>query len=92
MAMDTQGNLWAAHIHSANTSDPVAGCDLLDKSLKIIPEIEAICADGGYGGTFFNHAKDHWDREVPIGEKIQDGFAVIRKRWVVGRPFGWLNG
>ena len=90
--MDTQGNIWATHIHSANLSDTVAGCDLLDKSLKMLPEVEAICADAGYRGTFVNYAKENWDREVHISEKIQDGFAVIPKRWVVERTFGWLNG
>ena len=67
------------HVHSANTSDTVAGFDVVNKSLKILPEVEAICPDAGYRGTFFNHAKDYWNREVPIRGKFKMALPLLRK-------------
>ena len=92
IAVDTQGNIWSVHVHAANTADTVGGCDLVDKVFKEFPDVQAICADAGYRGTFVAHVRKEWDKAVHISEKIKDGFAVIPKRWVVERTFSWLNG
>ena len=92
IAVDTQGNIWSAHVHAANTADTKGGCDIIDKVFKELSDVQAICADAGYRGTFVDHVKKEWDTVVHISEKIKDGFAIIPKRWVVERTFSWLNG
>lgn len=92
VAVDTAGNIWDVLIHAANIHDTVGGCDLMDQCLEKLPDIQAVCADAGYRGTFVDHVKKNWNKPVHISEKIRDGFAVIPKRWVVERTFSWLNG
>ena len=92
IAVDTEGNIWNVHVHSANVHDTLGGCELIDKCLEELPNIRAICADAGYRGSFVDHVKEQWGKVVHISEKIKDGFAVIPKRWVVERTFSWLNG
>ena len=92
IAVDTEGNIWNVHVHSANVHDTVGGCDLIDKCLEVLSSIQAICADAGYRGTFVDHVQQQCGKAVHISEKLKDGFAVIPKRWVVERTFAWLNG
>ena len=92
IAVDTQGNIWSVHVHAANTADTKGGCDLVDKVFEELSGVQAICADAGYRGTFVDHVKEKWDKAVHISEKIEGGFAVIPKRWIVERTFSWLNG
>jgi len=58
----------------------------LNKVLKIL-------ADGGYTGeNFAEKIRDHLDAEVEIAKRSEfHTFAVIPKRWIVERTFGWLD-
>lgn len=92
VAVDTGGRLWGAHVHAANLADTKEGCALADRVLPDLPTVTALCADAGYRGTFVKHLQAQWQKAVHISTKIADGFAVIPKRWVVERTFGWFNG
>ena len=89
---NTGGRLWGVHIHAANQADTKAGCVLADRVLPGLPSVTALCADAGYRGTFVEHLQTRWQKAVHISTKIKDGFAVIPKRWVAERSFGWFNG
>lgn len=92
IAVDTGGRLWGVPIHAANQADTKAGCVLADRVLPGLPSVTALCADAGYRGTFVEHLQTRWQKAVHISTKLKDGFAVIPKRWVVERSFGWFNG
>lgn len=92
--VDTQGNIHSVHVHAANQNDTIGGCVALDRCLQSqkLPRLQAIGTDAGYRGSFVEHARKKWKLAVHISQKIQDHFAVIPKRWVVERTFGWFNG
>jgi putative transposase len=90
--VDTEGNVWAVHVHAANCADTVEGCVLADLALADLPSVRAVCADQGYRGTFFNHVRYDWNIDVHISGREGKGFEVEPKRWVVERTFSWFNG
>lgn len=57
-------------------------------------KLRKIWVDGGYTGeNFQNWVKDRWPKiEVEVIKRSDDvqGFAVLPRRWVVERTFGWL--
>ncbi len=92
VAVDTQGNVWAVHVHAANGADTVEGCVLADEALANVPSVKAICADQGYRGTFCDYMQEVWETEVHISKREGKGFELEPKRWVVERTFAWFNG
>lgn len=92
LATDTQGNVWAVHVHAANKADTVEGCVLVDLVFGDLPTVTAVCADQGYRGTFVEHVAGVWNKEVHISGRSGKGFEVEPQRWVVERTFSWLNG
>ena len=66
---------------------------VLAKLAGRFPRLRLIGADGGYAGQLIDWVKERWGWTVAIvkrktGEK---GFAVLPRRWVVERTFGWLG-
>ena len=55
IAVDTQGLIWAVHVHAANKSDTMEGCVLADLAMENAPATQTWCADAGYRGTFENY-------------------------------------
>src|SRR5438093_1438772 len=57
------------------------------------PRLEVIWADGAFQGTLVEWVHDTcgWRLEIVNKPPGQQGFAVIPKRWVVERTFGWLG-
>ncbi|MEI7910939.1 MAG: transposase [Verrucomicrobiota bacterium] len=92
IAVDTEGNVWAVHVHAANCADTVEGCVVADLALADLPSVRAVCADQGYRGEFFNHVRYDWNIDVHISSREGKGFEVEPKRWVVERTFSWFNG
>lgn len=92
MAVDTEGNLWAVHVHAANGADTVEGCVLADMVLAELPGVEALCADKGYRGAFVDYVKQEWERDVHVSGREGKGFELEPRRWVVERTFAWFNG
>ena len=53
-----------------------------------------VWADGGYDGERFRDwVREHcgWELEVVSKPPGRKGFAVLPRRWVVERSFGWLG-
>jgi transposase len=92
VATDTQGNVWAVHVHAANKSDTVEGCVLANLVIGDLPSVESFCVDQGYRGTFVNHVVDEWNREVHVSAREGRGFEIEPMRWVIERTFAWFNG
>lgn len=92
IAVDSQGQIWAVHVHAGNLADTKEGCTLADKIMPVLPEVKAWNADAGYRGSFVDHLQTLWNTTVFISQRIVDGFAVLPRRWVVERTFAWFNG
>lgn len=92
VATDTQGNVWAVHVHAANKSDTVEGCVLASLAFGDLPGVTAVCADQGYRGTFVSWVTEEWGKEVHISGRQGKGFEVEPMRWVAERTFAWFNG
>lgn len=93
IAVDTQGLPHAIGITTANVTDRQGALMLLKDSQSCLARVEAVLVDGGYTGeTFADAVKKIIDAEVQVAKRSElHTFAVIPKRWVVERSFGWLE-
>jgi transposase len=92
IAVDTQGNLLAAIVHSAGIQDRVAARAVLMRLFCRIDTISTVFADGGYTGTLIEWAKAMFGYKVEIVKRNEQHlFRVLPKRWIVERTFAWLN-
>lgn len=95
IAVDTQGLPHAIGITTANVTDREGALMTLfsQNQEQNLSEVENVLADGGYSGEKFAEAvKKQIGSSVEIAKRNeQHTFAVIPKRWVVERSFGWLD-
>jgi transposase len=92
IAVDTQGNLLAAIVHSAGIQDRVAARAVAMRLFCQFDTITTIFVDGGYTGAFIDWAKEMFGYTVKVVKRSdQKGFQVLPKRWIVERTFAWLN-
>jgi transposase len=92
IAVDTQGNLLAAIVHSAGIQDRVAARAVLMRLFCRFDTITKVFADGGYTGKLIDWAKEMFDYSVEIVQRSEQHlFRVLPKRWIVERTFAWLN-
>ena len=93
IAVDTQGLPHALAVTTADVTDR-KGCLLaLKRELDNLGAIQKILADGGYTGqAFASSVQELIGAEVEIAKRNElHRFAVLPKRWVVGRSFSWLE-
>ncbi len=82
-------------VHAASVSETAGARLVLAELTKAWWRLRLIWLDGGYKESLFEWIKTikRW-RAVRIeqvkGSDEQKGFAVLPKRWVVERTFGWL--
>jgi transposase len=88
---DTQGHRLHVKVHAANIHDTVAGCGVFEEALRAYPRLKGVCADAGYRKTFEIGVQQVLKKTVAISARIQPGWAILPKRWVVERTFAWLN-
>ena len=94
MLVDTLGLLLGIAITPANTPERDGAQTLLKRVLKGHSWLRLMWVDGGYSGPAFAQ----WVRsirpklETEVVKRCDDttGFAVLPRRWVVERTFGWL--
>jgi transposase len=80
-------------VTTANVGDREGAIKMITLNLENLSEVEKLLVDGGYSGTPFAEAIRELcgaEVEVAIREEAHE-FAVIAKRWVVERTFGWLD-
>ena len=85
------GNLLAVAVHAANIHDTTIGIIPAMMAYENYPTIKRFCGDEGYRKTFENEVFAELGLSVDISKRIDPKFAVIPKRWVVERTFGWMG-
>lgn len=94
VVVDTLGLLLCVLVHPANIQDRDGARLLFEKMRLRFPRLELIWADGGYAGPKLGdwvRQMCHWLLSIVKRSDNVTGFAVLPKRWVVERTFGWLN-
>lgn len=93
ISVDTQGLPHAIEVTTANETDRNGALKSFRKSKENLSEVKNVLADGGYtGSAFADETSKILDATVEIAKRNElHTFAVIPKRWVVERSFGWLE-
>jgi len=93
IVVDTQGLPHAFLVTTADVTDRAGALRMIALSLDNLSCVEKYLVDGGYSGEAFATAvKELCDAEVEVARRNElHTFAVLPKRWVVERTFGWLD-
>jgi transposase len=92
VVVDSLGLLLTVIVTAASVQDRDAAFPLLALLRERFSTISLIWADGGYAGRLVSWACQVLALTVTIIKRNDDttGFAVLPRRWVVERTFGWL--
>jgi transposase len=92
---DMMGLPHAPGITTANVTDRQGAAGMMRQNPENLSEVREFIVDGSYSGEPFAQAvRDMCGAEVEVEvvkRTEQHGFAVLPKRWVVERSFGWLD-
>ena len=92
--VDTLGLLLGIEITPADKPERDGAKDLLTRILPWLGWLKLIWVDGGYSGSAFadwcRGLKSKLNVEVVKRSDDTKGFAVLPRRWVVERTFGWF--
>ncbi len=91
--VDTLGMILAIVVHEASIQDRDGAKLVLERFAKGWTRLKLIWADGGYAGKLVEWTRLHLRRQLEIFKRSDNvnGFAVLPKRWIVERTFGWLG-
>jgi len=80
-------------VHPASVQDRDGAKVLLDRLRGRFPRLELLWADGNYAGTLVAWAEQVTGFLLQIVRRPpeQVGFAILPKRWIVERTFGWFG-
>ena len=86
------GLILAIVVHCASIQDRDGAKLVCMKLLGLFPRLHLIWADGGYAGKLIDWVSSfgNWALEIVRRSDDVKGFAVLPRRWVVERTFGWL--
>jgi putative transposase len=92
IAVDTDGRLLMVNLTTADISDSAGAQMILEGIRKRWPWLKHLFADGAYDRTKLMDKAAFLDFVIEIVRRsdVQAGFAVIPRRWVVERTFGWM--
>ena len=93
IGVDTNGLPHALDVTTADITDRKGALQAFDRHKDNLPDVENVLADGGYTGKpFADGVKQILAATVEIAKRNElHKFAVLPKRWVVERSFGWLE-
>lgn len=93
IVVDTLGLLLAVVVHPADIQDRDGAKLVLPKLRGRLPRLQLIWADAGYAGRLVPWVQDQlgWGLAIVRRPKGSQRFAVLPRRWVVERTFGWLG-
>ena len=95
VVVDTLGLPLVAQVHPANVQDRDGAPAVIAELQQAMPSVVKVWADGGYSGPKLALALAALpaapDLEIVLKPDGQQGFAVLPRRWVVERFFGWLG-
>ena len=78
-------------VHKANEHDTKSGGQVAKETVERYPSLKGFCADAGYRKTCKEFVEVILKKVFEISGRITDEWAVIPKRWIVERTFGWQN-
>lgn len=92
IAVDTLGLVLTVIVTAASVQDRDGAFRLLALLRERYSTIALVWADGGYAGRLVSWAHTVLALTLTIVKRTDDttGFAVLPRRWVVERTFGWL--
>ena len=87
------GLILAVVVHAANIQDRDGAKLVLGKLRGRYGRLKLIWADGGYAGKLIEWTASFGNWVLEIVKRSDDvvGFAVLPKRWIVERTFGWIG-
>jgi transposase len=92
--VDTLGLLLGVAVTPASCPERDGAQQVLTRVGGWFPKLRKLWVDGGYTGEAFEQwVTDHWSKlqvEVVKRSDAIKGFAVLPRRWIVERTFGWL--
>jgi transposase len=91
---DTDGNLLAARVHTADVQDRDGAAGVIGDAKDSFPTLSLLFADGGYAGDKLDVEMIRTDGpaiEIVRRPSNAKGFVVIAKRWVVERTLAWIG-
>lgn len=95
LLVDVLGLLLVVLVHNADIQERAGAKLLLQRAVtQGLTRLQLIWADGGYSGVDFKAwvwKLTHWLFEVVVRPEGTKGFAVLPRRWVVERTFGWFG-
>lgn len=96
IGVDTQGLPHTIMITTADFSDREGAINMFEYYIsftKRLLRLQKVLVDGGYTGIAFASAiRSLTGAEVEVAKRNEiHKFAIIPKRWVVERTFGWLD-
>ena len=91
--MDIQGLPHGIALTTADTTDRDGAVLMFSNERTTLTEVQNVLVDGGYTGEkFSNEVREILGATVEVAKRSElHTFAVIPKRWVVERSFGWLE-
>jgi transposase len=94
LLVDTLGLVLGAALTPASCPEREGAQRVLGRVAGWFKRLRRLWVDGGYtGAAFADWVKEHWPKiEVEVVKRSDNvqGFAVLPRRWVVERTFGWL--
>ena len=91
--MDVLGLPYAVLVTPANITDRNGAIEMFTEADLSMPTLKTLLVDGGYTGEdFAKKMKQLTGAQVQVAKRSElHTFAVIPKRWIVERSFGWLD-
>jgi transposase len=93
IAVDTRGFPHATAVTTADVTDRNGALWAIDRCKPNPALVESVLVDGGYTGEpFADGVMERIEATVEVVKRNElHTFAVLAKRWVVERSFGWLD-
>lgn len=94
LLVDTLGLVLGVAVTPASCPERDGAQTVLNRVADYLTRLRRLWVDGGYtGAAFSDWVREHWPKiqvEVVKRSDAIRGFAVLPRRWVVERTFGWL--
>jgi putative transposase len=91
IAVDTDGRLLMVNLTTADISDSAGAQAILQALRQRWPWVKHLFAYGAYDRRQFLDKAAFLDFTAEIVRRIDAGFKILPRRWVVERTFGWLT-
>ena len=91
IAVDTDGRLLMVNLTTADVADSTGAQAVLDALRKRWPWVKHLFADGAYDRRQMLDRAAFLEFVVEIVRRLDKGFSVLPRRWVVERTFGWMT-